>query len=210
MIPLISRLKKKLHKEVTQAQDLIVEELYHVFDDAVLHGGTAIWRCYQSKRFSEDVDAYIPRDIKRINTLFENLRKKGFSIKKKRVKENSIFSVLQFNKVIVRFEAIFKKVKGILKEFETAEGNLITVYTLTPEQLIEEKVSAYLKRTKIRDLYDVFFLLRHVKNIKIIKPHLKNLVENFKMPEDKHELKVLIIEGIVPTVGDMLEYIKCQ
>lgn len=61
-IPLTLRLKKQAHKKVAEAQDLIVKELYSVFDGAVLHGGTAIWRCYGGNRFSEDVDAYLPRD----------------------------------------------------------------------------------------------------------------------------------------------------
>ncbi|MBM3309818.1 MAG: hypothetical protein FJY77_06125, partial [Candidatus Altiarchaeales archaeon] len=53
-IPLALRLKKQAHKKVAEAQDIIVRELYNVFDNAVLHGGTAIWRCYQGNRFSED------------------------------------------------------------------------------------------------------------------------------------------------------------
>ena len=70
MIPLILRLKKSAHKDIAAAQDLIVSALYEVFNDSVLHGGTSIWRCYKGNRFSEDVDAYIPRDIYRVNSFF--------------------------------------------------------------------------------------------------------------------------------------------
>ena len=208
MIPLILRLRRNVHKEIAQSQDLIVEELYSMFDNAVLHGGTAIWRCYKSNRFSEDIDVYTPRDTEKIELFFENLKKKGFNIIKKRVRQNTLFSVLQFNRTIVRFEAIFKSARGILKEYETADGNLITIYSLTPEQLIKEKVPTYLKRLKIRDLYDIFFLLRYVKDIQIIKNDLQYLIKNFKMPLDKNELKVLIMEGITPKIEYMLEYIK--
>ncbi len=201
-------MKKVMHKEIARAQDLVVEETYKVFDKAVLHGGTAIWRCYKGNRFSEDIDVYLPRDLKRINLLFENLEKKGFIIEKKKVGENSLFSKLRLGSTIVRLEAIFKKQKGSLKEYETIEGNLITVYTLLPKELIKEKVSTYSKRIKIRDLYDIFFLLRYIKNNKEVSAYLKTLIMKFIKPSDEKELKVLITEGIVPDVESMIAYIK--
>lgn len=204
------KLKRTVHKEIAQAQDLLVEELYKVFGNAVIHGGAAIWRCFKSNRFSEDIDVYIPKDIKEIDIFYKNIQKIGFSIVKKRIKQNSLFSVLKFNKSIVRFEAIFRKVNGILKEYEEVNGNLFTVYTLSPEQLLEEKVRVYKKRRKVRDLYDIFFLLRFLEAAKEIRNQLENFIKEFKIPIDKNELKVLIIEGIVPNVEQMLNYIKSK
>ncbi len=209
-IPLILRLKKKTHKDVAKAQDVLVETLYGVFSNAVLHGGTAIWRCYDGKRFSEDLDFYIEKNTEKINKFFEEASKKGFSVEKKKIGKNSLYSTLKFEREIVGFEALFKNVakKKILKEYEKAEGNYLTVYTLTPEELVKEKVEAYLKRRKIRDLYDVFFLMRCVKNVRDVKKELNELIKNFKKPVDREELKVLVTEGIVPGVEDMLNYIK--
>jgi len=207
-IPLILKLKKQRHKEIARAQDILVQELYKVFDKAVLHGGTSIWRCYNGNRFSEDIDVYIPRDMKKINILFKNLEKKGFRILKRKISKNSLFSNLKKDNIVVRLEAIFKKQKGYLKEYETIDGNLITIYSLLPEIILKEKVNAYLKRLKIRDLYDVFFLLRHIKDNQDIKKDLKILIKDFKKPIDANELKVLIIEGIVPGYDKMLSYIK--
>ena len=208
MIPIILRLKKGIHKDIALAQDILIQELYNVFNDAVLHGGTAIWRCYKGNRFSEDLDLYLKRDLEKINLLFNNLNKRGFIIIKKKIGENSLYSELKNNRTSVRFEALFKKVDGVLKEYETSEGNLITVYALTPEQLINEKIDAYSGRLKIRDLYDIFFLLRHVKDKGKISLKIKKLVKEFKKPIDENELKVLILEGIVPDVDMMLDYIK--
>lgn len=208
MMPLILKLRKQMHKNIAKAQDLIVKELYSVFNKAVLHGGTAIWRCYKGSRFSEDVDVYIPRDIKKIDAFFSRLEKAGFVIKKKKIKQNSFYSTLLFNRTVVRFEAIFKQKQGILKEYETADGNLITVYTLSPEELIKEKTSAYLHRLKIRDLYDIFFLLRFVEYREKVSKELSLLIKNFKSPVDEKDLKVLIIEGLVPESKKMMEYIK--
>ena len=206
MIPLILKLKKELHKSIATAQDLIIQEMYNIFNDAVLHGETGIWRCYKGNRFSEDIDVYIKKDIKKIDLLFRNLEKKGFIIVKKKIKENSLFSKLQLNRTFVRFEALFKNVKGSLKEYETADGNLITVYTLTPEEFISEKVDTYLKRAKIRDLYDIFFLLRYVDDKNKCK--LQLLIKKYKNPVDEKELKVLILEGLVPDSEKMIDYIK--
>lgn len=208
MIPLILKLKKESHKRVAAAQDIIVKTLYSVFNDAVLHGGTAIWRCYKGNRFSEDVDVYFDRDLEKVNLFFNKLEKEGFVIQKKKVGKNSIYSNLLFNRDSVRFEALFKKVDGTLKEYEAVEGNLITVFTLTPEQFLQEKVDAYLNRFKVRDIYDIFFMLRYIDDKSKIKNIIKDFLCNFKNPVDEKDLKVLILEGLVPSVEKMLDYIR--
>lgn len=208
MIPLNLRLKKARHREIASMQDLIIEEVYKEFEKAVLHGGTAIWRCYKGNRFSEDIDVYLLKNIKKINNLLRSLEQKGFVIEKKKISKNSIYSALKLNEISVRLETLFKVHKGFLKEYETAEGNFITIYTLSPEDLIKEKVDTYLKRFKIRDLYDIFFLLRHIKNSNDISANLKNLLVNFKEPIDKNELRVIIFEGLIPSTEKMLNYIK--
>ncbi len=207
-IPLISRLRKQAHKDIARAQDMIVESLYEIFDKAVLHGGTAIWRCYSGNRFSEDIDAIIPKNLEKVELFFLDLKKKGFIIEKKKVGENSIYSNLRLNRTFVRFEALFKNIKGELKEYETINGNLIAVYTFLPEDLIKGKINAYLKRLKIRDIYDVFFLLKYVKNKNLIRKDLEKLIRNFKKPIDEKELRVLIIQGVIPKVDEMIRYIK--
>lgn len=208
MMPLILKIRKELHKGIAQAQDLIIQEMYSVIDNAVFHGGTAIWRCYKGNRFSEDIDIYLPRDIEKINRLFSRLEKAGFSIEKKKITENSVYSSLMFNRTHVRLEATFRKAKGVLKEYETVEGNLISVYTFTPEGFVNEKVNAYLGRRKIRDLYDIFFLMRHVQDKDMIKSSIKRLTAEYKPPLDEKDLKVIILEGLVPTSEKMIEYIR--
>jgi len=208
MIPLNLRLKRKAHKELAYAQDIVVEELYKFFPRAVIHGGTVIWRCYKGNRFSEDIDIYIKRDEERIREFFRHLESKGFKIIKKRIKENSLYSELSFNGALVRVEAVFKNIKKIvLKEYETSESFFMNIYTLSPEDLIMEKAETYLKRKKIRDLYDVFFLLRYVKEKGVIDS-LKNLVKNYSKPIDEGNLKSIIISGLIPSSEEMLRYIE--
>src|SRR3989344_1301142 len=207
-IPLILKLKKESYKNIAKAQDIIVEELFKISDNAVLHGGTGIWRCYKGNRFSEDVDVYIQKDAEKLNNIFENLMKRGFAIEKKKISEKSLYSNLRLDNLFVRFEAIFKTAKGELKEYETVEGNLITVNCLSAGDLIKEKIIAYSNRLKIRDLYDIFFLLRYVDDKKSVRRELMHFIRNFKKPLDEQNLRILIIEGLVPKVNDMLNYIQ--
>jgi len=206
-IPLQTKLKREIHRKIAYAQDLIVNEVYLVFNKAVLHGGTAIWRCYNGKRFSEDLDFYLPNDKKKIEALFENLKKAGFNIKKRKISENSIYSELELNRLLVRLEATFQKISGIICDYEMSDGNIISIYSLTPESFLVEKSSAYLKRFKVRDLWDVFFLLKFVGDPEAIK-EIGNLIKNYKRPLDEEDLKVILLEGIVPSANEMIDYIK--
>lgn len=193
---------------MAKVQDLVVETLFSTFPEAVMHGGTAIWRCYNGNRFSEDIDVYLPRNISKLDEVFDLLSRKGLVIEKKKIGENSLYSQLRLGNVSVRFEALFKKVDGQLREYETIEGNQITISTLTPEEFIGEKVQAYLKRRKIRDLYDVFFLIRKIENQERINKDLIALIHNYKEPIDEPDLKILIIEGLVPSSEKMFEYLR--
>lgn len=207
-IPINLRLRKKTEKEIAYAQDIIVAELYEFFPNAVIHGGTAIWRCYQGNRFSEDVDVYINKDLSKIEEFFKSLEAKGLKIIKKRVKENSIYSEFEFNNIRTRFEATFQNKKPFFKKYETSESFFINVYTLSPEDLVIEKVETYLKRRKIRDLYDVSFLISYVEDKNKIWNYLKKLIQNYEKPKDEKNLANIIIVGAVPSSNEILMEIK--
>ena len=206
--PLYQRIKRRHHREIAMAQDIVVEIFYSMFPRGAIHGGTAIWRCYSGNRFSEDIDVYVEKDPKRIDKFFEVLKKRGFEVLKKRIKENALYSTLKFGGAEMRFEAIFKRVKGVVREYATCEGNLLSIYTLDPEILVCEKIDAYIGRRKIRDLYDVFFLLRFVEKAEKVKPKLLKLLGDFKPPVDEKELRAIVLFGAIPGKEDMLEYIK--
>ena len=206
-IPLQAKLKRETHRKIAYAQDLIVKEVYSVFDKAVLHGGTAIWRCYDGKRFSEDLDFYLPKDKNKIELLFENLAKSGFDIKKRKVSENSIYSELEFDRTSVRLEATFQKISGIICDYEMSDGNIVSIHSLSPESFIVEKSNTYLKRFKVRDLWDVFFLLKRVDDVSSIN-EIGVLIKGYKKPIDEMDLKVILLEGIIPSANEMILYIK--
>lgn len=212
LIPLEKRLKKSVHKKIALAQDLIIDSLYNFFPKAVIHGGTSIWRCYSGKRFSEDIDVYIPRAFgTKVNFVdfLESLKANGFSVRKFKQTNNSVFSKFKFSNVEVRFEAVFKNVKEILaKPFETSDGTFMNVYTLSPENLVIEKISAYKTRRKARDLYDIWFLLNLVEDVEKVESFLTNLEKIADMPKDYKNLRTLIILGAVPSMEDIIEGIR--
>lgn len=87
------------------------------------------------------------------------------------------------------------------------DGTFMNVRTLQPEDLVLEKISAYENRRKIRDIYDVYFLLKCVENVEKIKPSLGAFLQKFRPPADSAELKAIVIVGAVPTVEEMLNSI---
>jgi predicted nucleotidyltransferase component of viral defense system len=206
-IPLQTKLKREIHRKIAYAQDLVIKEVYSIFDKAVLHGGTAIWRCYNGKRFSEYLDFYLSNDKKKLESLFENLNKAGFDIKKEKISENSVYAELELERVSVRLEATFQKIQGIICDYEMSDGNILSIYSLTPESFLLEKLDTYLKRFKVRDLWDVFFLLKMVDNPQKIK-EIGGLIKNYKKPLDEENLKVILLEGMVPSADEMISYIK--
>lgn len=207
-IPLNLRLKLVQYRNIAAAQDMIIEVLYSIFDTAVLHGGTGIWRCYHGARFSEDIDVYLPHNLKKLDMLFNMLERRGFVIVKKKISDTSLFSTLQLGKTEVRLESLFKSVKGTPGDYEKTDGTFFALFTLTAEEFIREKIDAYQRRRKVRDLYDIFFLLRYVEDKRAVREPLRLFMRNFKEPYDEKELRELVIEGIVPSASDMLSYIR--
>ncbi len=208
MVPLQLKLKKQQHRDVAKSQDIVMETLVNILPNAILHGGTGIWRCYAGNRFSEDIDVYLAHDKKKIETFFQKLHDGGFTIVKKRISDVSIYSTLQMERIQIRFEALFKKENGILHHFQKTDGNILTVFTLTPEQFLKEKIATYTKRRKVRDLYDIYFLLQIISDISLVQPELSSLLSHYQAPLDEEDLKTIVYEGIVPTSKQMMESIK--
>ena len=208
MIPLSLRLKKESHRKIASAQDRILALVYREFPNAVLHGGTAIWRCYAGKRFSEDLDFYLPKDHAKLDALFATLEKEGFRVVKRKVGERSVYSELEIDRVAVRLEATYQPIKGQVTDYETVDGNITAIYSLTPEAFLKEKVAAYLKRRKVRDLYDIFFLLPRATTTSAVKRELALLLASYQEPVDTPDLKVIVLEGLIPTPQQMRDYIE--
>ncbi len=209
-IPLEKQLKKKAHRTVAFAQDVLAGELYHHFPEAIIHGGTAIWRCYGGNRFSEGIDAYTNTVAESaFDSLVSALERNGFTAEKFKSTGNTIFSRFSYHGEQIRFEAVAKVTdEYTTRRFMMTDGSAIVVNTLSPEQLLQEKAQAYRERRKIRDLYDVFFLLNHIEDPESVTHSLRDMVESFERPVDEASLRTIILTGAVPKTEDMLTEIR--
>ncbi len=206
-IPLANRLKKRLHVETALLQDEIVDLVYS-FSQPILHGGTAVWRCYAGNRFSEDLDFYLANHRSFAEEFSTKVKERGLQLLKLKTTENLIFAKVSNNAVEVRFEANFgKKVKGIVKNFEKTDGTFTYILTLSPDDLIVEKMNAFNSRRFIRDIYDVFHLAKYVENKETLV-ELSKFARKIETPVDEKNLKTLIYTGLAPTFGQMVENLR--
>ncbi len=176
-----------------------------------MNGGTAIWRCYGSNRFSEDVDFYLPSNTgtATLQILRQGLSSKNLATEKFKKTNGTLFAKLSYTGTTVRLEAIFKDIKhSAIKPYEMSDGTSILVNTLSPEDLILEKISAYQARRKVRDLYDIYFLLSLLKERKKVRNALQEFLGKLQSPTDERELQTLIISGAVPTTDALVEEIE--
>lgn len=213
-ITLFNRLKKQLHKDIASLQDNIIEIVYSIFPDIVFHGGTSIWRCFYGNRFSEDIDLYYYETTDFENKLKQAILDNNLSLVKFKKTENVIFSKISNNGVEVRLEIrlleksslVFKN--KMLSQYEKIDGSSITVFSLSPEDLLLEKALAYKNRKLIRDIYDVYFLMSKVSLSKDQEKKLKETIKYFQKPEDEKNLKTIVYVGAIPSFEQLLLQIK--
>jgi predicted nucleotidyltransferase component of viral defense system len=137
------------------------------------------------------------------------LRGRGLSRQKYKMTKNAIFAKFVYAGATVSFEAALRTVRSyVVRPFETLDGGLMSVNTLRPGDMVVEKVLAYKSRRKVRDLYDIFFLLQVVEERDGVERAVRKLLEDFKRPSDERALKAIILSGSVPSVESMLEGIE--
>src|SRR6056297_4087834 len=136
-LPIINNLKQKRRKEIAQGQDLVIQEIYKLSNKVVLHGGTAIWRCYGGHRFSWDLDFYFPFEFhSRLKKLKKNLEEIGVDVKKLKTTENSIYATLLYKKRTIKFGGLFKNViQVVTRQYRLIDGTSIVVNTLSSVEL---------------------------------------------------------------------------
>jgi hypothetical protein len=212
-IPLAVRLKKRSQRTLALAQDLAVMEVFDAFPGSILHGGTAIWRCYGGQRFSEAVDFYFPRLAQRdLERLAAALSAKGLSPSKAKVTQASVFAKFHYAGEALSIEGLVGSTAGreaVPRQYEMLDGARMLVGTLAPEGLLVEKAAAYLSRAKVRDLYDVFFLATTTgPGTAHARERVSELLSTFRPPVDERQLRSLVISGVAPSVKAMTEALR--
>ncbi len=208
-IPLSKRLRKRTHREVALLQDELVEMLYGAFqqEKPVLHGGTAIWRCYQGNRFSEDLDFYANTGKGFRELFLREAAARSLEVTKYKQTANLVFTKVSNGSVEVRLEInIRKRVEKVVGEYEKVDGSRMDIYTLSPEALIEEKMAAYRGRRLIRDIYDIYHLSRHAANVLGMREFLQRMTP----PLDEKNLRAVVYSGVAPSFRQMVEVLSSR
>ncbi len=208
-VPLYNRLKRRQHRDIALLQDEIVDIVYYVEPKAVLHGGTAVWRCYSSNRFSEDLDFYLGKTKGFKEAFARALKSRGFSLQKFKQSSSTIFSKISSSSAEVRFEAALRKPDSfVAADYERLDGSKTSVFTLSPEALLAEKLGAFQNRKKVRDLYDVFILSSFAEPGGALTEKAREFLKTATKPADEKNLRVLVFSGAVPSFQQMLSALK--
>ena len=209
-LPISNVLKRGSELETAQLEDEVMGVLTNITDKMALHGGTAVWRCYNGKRFSTDIDVYIwAEDFK--DKFIHAAAGVGLDVTKFREKGVTFIHVKK-NNTEIKIEPRNVEKYALLMPYERVDGSKINILVLSPEDLILEKIDAYNDRRAYKDLYDITILLNSVKQPGKVKGALQEFVKKIQTPDENiqsySEFKAVIYAGIVPTYQKMVEFIK--
>jgi predicted nucleotidyltransferase component of viral defense system len=204
-------------------EDLLVEMLYDKYRGLIFHGGTAIWRCYSGNRFSRDIDFYL--DAKDNESIFREisgfLKDNGFVLKEKGYdRTTNTMHFLVEAVVKMKIDINLKRKEGVPVDYVRIDGSKMVVLSLTPEELLNEKIAAYkdkmhgkseFKQSEVQDLYDICYLTTIVKKrVSNTVKELSALIEEVEKspPPNVRSLDHLILSGVPPTFDFMVGKIR--
>ncbi len=204
--PIESIMHNESQLNVARLQDTVIEIIFDNIN-AVLHGGTAIWRCYNGKRFSEDIDLYIAKeaDIKKITN---RIALSELHIVFNRRRRGTIYYDISTNEADISLQMRIVKKKGFLVSYEKVNGVKTEIYSLTPEILIEEKIAAYNDRKFIRDIYDIMLLTKFISDRSKNAIIPTSFLSHIQKPKDESVLKNLVYSGPIPSFEEMVDYLR--
>lgn len=125
----------------------------------ILKGGTSLMFCYKLDRFSEDIDLdSTNKNIGKLIKEYCTIKKYNFNIKKDTdTVKRFMIEFLENEKIKVE---ISYRNKNLTKE-RYMNINGIDVYSI--DKIMGMKINAYNSRDKIRDLYDIVFIMKNYK-----------------------------------------------
>lgn len=209
-LPIVKQLKKRDRIETAGLQDELIHLLYNVDNSLIIHGGTAIWRCYSGYRFSVDIDLYSVNFPERLTNFKKELKSNELKLNKLIDTGNIVFLNISSNDISVKIEINHKYYpeNPVEMEYELIDGNTLNVLTLSAESLINEEILAYKDRKFIRDLYDIYVLLKYVDRPETVKSELLKFINTLEKPVDENVLKTIVYSGLPPSYNKMVDYIN--
>ncbi len=199
-------------------EDEIVDLILKHYSEFVMHGGTAVWRCYGGNRFSRDVDFYSNLEPSRESSFQKELHKlltdNGYPIREEKYnnRTNTLHVIFRGGDTTGKLDITFAKAKGMAVEYLRVDGAKRIIRALSPERLIEEKMDTYSSKHEtgsheLQDLYDIMILKDRLDGqAKNIREKMKAFLALIKAtpPKDENELKLLLLTGIAPSFNDIM------
>lgn len=132
----------------------------------ILKGGTSLMECYGLDRFSEDIDLDCQRSAAASDAFRRRIERfcdssgYGFRIAKSTETVSRAFIRYPGGDKPLKVEVSYRR--GRIERDAFTEINGIKVYTIS--EIAIQKAGAYLARDKIRDLYDLTFIVNEYAN----------------------------------------------
>ena len=193
---------------LAELQDEVIDIIYNrVEPDAILYGGTAIWRCFGGNRFSEDIDIYLSN--RGLNKFIRSLPKYGIRLLSRDKELPSIIRIAK-GETSLLLETKEGHSESMIRQYVRVDGSSTTVSVFTPAEMLISKIEAYQVRRFVRDVYDIFILTRFLdKSDHVVASSLSSFLAKSKPPVDEDVLKSLIYTGKGDfRYSEMLDYIK--
>ena len=211
----IKQLAGKLH---TSDQNVAREYAQNVFlshlyadpgsDGLLFKGGTSLRIVYQSPRFSEDLDFTAAMPFHKTKALIERTAERvkqeidGLALVESKPTTGGYFGIMRGAmgsweiEILLQASTRQKALKGELSVVTTSLVPNYNVYGLPEKLLVDEKIDALLTRSKPRDFYDLYFILRKpMGERRSIAARRKQVLEKLETSDKKflyNELKAFL------------------
>jgi len=150
---------------------------------AVLIGGTALALFHLHHRISIDLD-FVPmsKNEKIKEELKGCLSKKGYRTVAGVYKNQFI---IQFEETGIKVE--FFETEKRIKNFLSYKYGNSTLLVASLEDILELKIESYAERKEARDLFDIFFILKSMKN----ENEIHRVIKQSGLPKNVEELQMV-------------------
>ena len=192
---------------------MAIEALYSVVPSAVFHGGTAIWRCYNGNRFSDDLDLYLrtSTEVRRFRDNFSRALKR-YDAEVNKASTIGDFTIMEVKKeeatLKIEIGPAKKQLKPVERNYERADGTFLSVLTLSQEDFVYEKMHTYSRRRYIRDFYDIYHLSSLVAPDPKIRRAVRKFLQDLEDPIDENILPSIVYAGSVPSFEGMVNEVR--
>ncbi len=169
-----------------------------ILEKLIFVGGTMLRLCHGLNRFSMDLDFWLTKKVNK-SKLFDEINKyfsQFYKISDSANKLNTLLFEFKSSKYPMNLKLeIRKEIKDIETEQVIAYSKYSNIQVLlrapTLNEIMNEKINAFLERKEIRDIFDIEFLYKKGIEFKESREKLKKIIEGIKSFK-KNDYKVIL------------------